>query len=131
MSSSQSTSKSQTNPGKEKHFSYHLAIKYKNMTLHSHTHLYNNLPTIEIEATLEEPVYSGNIALPLIKNFKMTYQCKFTTIKSTSGHTVDGKIEGKVTAKIHGLCSHRKAKDLAFEEAKKKIASYFQKQLNL
>jgi len=116
--------------GHEKHFSYHLTVKHKNETLHNHTYLYNNLPLIEIEATLEDPVYSGNCVWPLVKNFKMTYQCKFTTTKSPSGHTVNGQIEGEVTARIHGLCSRRKAKELAFEEAKKQIASYFQEQLN-
>jgi len=108
-----------------------VAIEYKNKTLHSHTHSYHNAPTIEIEATLEEPVYSGNNALPLVKNFMMTYHCGFTTVKSPSGHRVNGQIEGEVTAKVYGLCSHKKAKELASEEARKNIASYFQQQLNL
>jgi len=131
LSASQSASMDQSGPSQEKHFSYHLTIKYKNKILHNDTHLYNNLPPIEIEATLEEPVYSGNCVLPLVKTFKMTYQCEFITTKSSSGRTVEGTVEGEVTAKVHGLCSRRKAKELTFEEAKKQIVSYFQKQLNV
>ena len=131
LSTSQSSTKSQTNPGENKHFSYHLIVKHKLETLFRHTYMYDNLPPIEIEATQEAPVYSGNYVLPFVKNFKMTYQCEFTTTKSPSGHTVEGQLKGEVTAKVHGFCSRMKAKELAFEEAKKQIASYFQTQLNL
>jgi len=131
LSTSQSSSKSQVRSGQEESFSFHLTLKHKNETLLNHSHSYNGLPPIEIEATLADPVYSGNCVLPLAKNFKLAYQCEFTTTKSPSGHEVNGKIEGQVTATIHGLCSRKKAKELAFDEAKKQIASYFQKQLNL
>ena len=57
----------------------------------------------------------------------MTYLCKFTTVKSSSGHEVEGKIKGEVEGEIHGYCSCRKAKELAFAEAKKQITSYFKK----
>src|SRR5215469_4477062 len=126
LSVSQTTTKSDTYSGDEKHFSYHLTIKHTNQTLQSQTYSYNNLLPIEIEATLEDPVYSGNCILPLIKNFKMAYQCEFTTVGPSSEHKIKGKIQGEVTAVIHGLCSRRKAKELAFEEAKKQIISYFQ-----
>jgi hypothetical protein len=96
-------------------------------TLANSTHSYNNLPPIEIEAVLDEPIYSGNYVLPLVKNFKMTYLCKFTTTKSSSGHEVEGKIKGEVEGKIRGYCSRRKAKELVFAEAEKQITSYFQK----
>lgn len=126
----QSVSLSQIHPGGEKHFSYHLTIKYKGETVHSQTHTYNNLPPIEIEGTLEEPVYSGNDVWPLVKNFEMVYRGAFTTAKPPQGHTVEGTIKGKVTTEIYGFCSRRKARELAFEEAKKQMASYFKKQLN-
>src|SRR5215467_2672828 len=71
LTASQSATKGDTYSGAEKHFSYHLTIKHKNQTLQSQTFSYNNLLPIEIEATLDDPVYSGNCILPLIKNFKM------------------------------------------------------------
>ena len=131
LSTTQTAVIAQTNRGEEKHFSYHLALRHKNATLDEHLHSYNNLPPIEIEATLEEPFYSGNCSLPFTKNFRMTYLCKFTTVKSPTDRTVHGKIDGEVTAKIHGLCSRRKARELAFEEAKKQVVSYLQQQLDL
>ena len=127
MSSSHSSTLSQVKPGKEEHFSYHVTLKYSGETLDNYIHSYNNLPPTEIEAVLDEPLYSGNYVLPLVKNFKMTYLCKITTMKSLNGYKAEGKIEGEVEGRIHGLCSQRKAKELAVAEAKKQIASYFQK----
>jgi hypothetical protein len=131
LSASQTAVIAQTSRGEEKHFSYHLAIKHENEMVDNHSHSYNNLPPIEIEATLEEPVYSGNCTLPFMKNFRMTYLCTFTTVKSPTERLVHGKINGEVTARIHGLCSRRKARELAFEEAKRQVVSYLQQQLNL
>lgn len=118
------SNRGQSNVG-GKHFSFNLTIKHHNQKLDSLSHSYNSLPPLEIEATLEEPVYSGTTALPLVKNFTMTYQCKFTTLTSPNEQSVSGTIEGKVTAKIQGLCSRKKARELAFEEAKKQIITSF------
>jgi hypothetical protein len=131
LAATQTATMGQTTRGEEKHFSYHLAVKSQNETLGSYFHSYNNLPPIEVEATLEEPVYSGNYFLPFAKTFRMTYSCTFSTTTSPSEHAVNGKIQGEVTAKIRGLCSCRKARELAFEEAKKQVLSYLQNQLNL
>ena len=70
---SQTATMGQTTRGAENHFSYHLAVKSQNETLGSYFHSYNNLPPIEVEATLEEPVYSGNYLLPFAKTFRMTF----------------------------------------------------------
>lgn len=126
MTSSQSATKSQTNPGEEKRFSYHVVVNHKTQGVSGQMFHYDNLPPIEIEATLEDPVYSGNFVLPFVKNFEMTYQCEFTTTKSPSGHEVEGQIKGQVSAKIYGFCTRAKAKELAFEQATKQITSYFQ-----
>lgn len=130
LSASQSSTLSQMRPGGRKQFSYHLTMKYGNKTIGRQTHTYNNLPPIEMEATLEEPVYSGNDVLPLAKHFDMTYRFKLTTAKPPQEHTVAGEINGKVTATIYGFCSRRKARELAFKEAKEQITSYLQSQLN-
>ena len=117
ISASQSSSIRATHHGEEKSFSYQLTVKYQGETLTNLQHNYNDLPSIDIEATLAEPVYSGNYLLPIVKHFKMTYQCEFATTNATSTHTVQGKIEGKVVANIDGFCSRLKAKELALEEA--------------
>ncbi|MFA6715520.1 MAG: hypothetical protein WCS27_09090 [Victivallaceae bacterium] len=130
MSSTQSSQKNQTNMGKKKGFSYHLVVKYKSETILNYTHLYTGThPPIEIKANLAEPVYSGNYALPFVKNFQITYQCNFASVKSSQNQTIKGKVEGTVTARIRGFCSRIKAKELAMNEAKKRIKSYFQTQL--
>lgn len=126
MSTSQFTSKAQSGP---KELSYRLTIKHRDETLQNLSHSSNGRPPIDIEATLDEPVYSGNAGMPLVKNFKMKYQCTFKTPNPVDQQDVSGKIEGEVTAAIHGLCSRRKARELAFAEAKKQIMEYFQKQL--
>lgn len=130
LSSSHKSSMSRSYSGQEKRFSYHLTVRHKDEIVFSHTLQYGNLPEIEIEAILEEPIYTGNFLVPLYKDFKMTYLCNYNTLKSPSGHKVAGKIEGEVNAKIYGLCSRRKAKELAFEKAKEQIVSYLQEQLN-
>lgn len=127
--SNYTASKSQHNLGSEKRFSYVVKIKYEQETISSFTHNHDNLPQIEIEVILEKPIYSGNFAMPLIKNFRMTYRCAFSTTESPSGLMVNGSINGDITAKIQGICSRSKAKALAFEDAKKQIQSYLQKQL--
>ena len=130
LSASQSATIAQSYTGEESHFSYHLTVNYRNAPLYADMHSYNNdVSPIEIAATFDEPVYSGNSLLPLAKDFKMTYQCKFTSAKSPGGRNVHGQIGGEVKAQIYGLCSRRKARELAFSEARQEIISYFQKQL--
>ena len=67
---------SDVNPGPEKHFSYHAAVKYQDETFLIHN-VYERLPPLCIEAILEEPQYSGNLFLPFYKSFKTAYQCNF------------------------------------------------------
>lgn len=132
---SQTATTGQSHSGEKNHLSYHLVLRYKNETLDDLTYKNETLddlthssdhPPIEIEATLGEPVYSGNSALPLVKNFKMTYECPFKTVKSPGGNAVTGKIKGEVTVTIHGFCSRREARKMAFEEAKKEVNHYLQ-----
>lgn len=130
LSASQSATLGGTHHGDNERFSYGLTIKYKDQTIHSQTQSYNDLALVEIEATLEEPVYSGICALPLNKDFKLAYQCRFTTVRSPSERAINGRIEGEVAVVIQGICSRRKAKELAFEEARTQIIAYFQNQLN-
>lgn len=107
-----------------------MVVKYKSETIFKHTHIYDGMhPPIEIEAELQDPLYSGYYALPLFKDFQMTYRCDFSSVKSSQTSTIKGKVAGKITARIHGFCSRAKAKKLALKEAKKQIKSYFQTQL--
>lgn len=130
LSASQKVSLSEQYSGHQKHFSYDLTIQYKSQTLKRHSHAYDNQPPIEIKAVIEEPVYSGSYVWPLVKNFTMTYRCTFDTTNSQGGRKVAGKIEGEIKATVHGLCSQRKAKELAFGEAKNQIVTYLQTQLD-
>ncbi|GAB6091651.1 hypothetical protein [Spirochaeta dissipatitropha] len=123
LSTSQVATRYNTYPEQEQQFSYQLIVTQNNETLFDYTHIYNNQPPIQINGVLDEPIYSGNFVLPLVKNFRMTYQCEFNTTNSPDGHTVSGKIEGEVTAEIFGFCSRRKAKELAFEKVMKQMIS--------
>ena len=127
LSNNYSHTMSRVNPGREKHFSYNVTLKKGSEVIGNYQHSLENLPGVEIEAVLGEPIYSGNYALPFVKDFRMTYVCEFTTTKSAGGHEVEGQIKGEVEGKIHGFCSRKKAKGLAFAEAEKQIASFFQK----
>jgi hypothetical protein len=127
LSNSSSSIKRQINHGQEKNFSHIVNLQHNGRQIDTSTHFFNNLEPIKIEAILEEVVYSGNYYLPLVKNFKMTYQCTYRTVESANGHKVEGKITGEMKGRIQGFCSRRKAKELAFFEAKKQIMSYFDK----
>src|SRR6516165_8434505 len=63
LSSSQVAAMADKVVGGEKHFSYRLTLKCGDKTLDGHQHFDNDLPSIDIEATLDEPVYTGNCAL--------------------------------------------------------------------
>ena len=127
FSSSHSSSKSRVNIGQQEGFSYHVTLKCADQIIGDYMHTYNNLPPIEIEAVLDEPVYSGSYAVPLVKHIKMTYQCSYKTTRSSDGREVDGQIKGQVEGRIDGFCSRNYAKQLAFNQAKKQIATYLQK----
>ena len=127
LSNKYSHTKNHVNLGQEKHFSYHVTLKQGSEIIGNYQHSYDNLPQVEIEAVLDEPIYSGNYALPFVKNFKMTYLCNFTTMKSAGGHEIKGQIKGEVEGEIRGFCSRRKAKELAFEKAKKQMTDFCQK----
>jgi hypothetical protein len=127
LSNSQAATKSETNPGTDKHFNYFYNLKQKEKLLSVGLHSSADPHPLQIAATLEDPVYSGNWLMPFAKNFKMTYRCQYITVDSPNGHTVQGKIEGEVQAEIYGFCSQRKARALAFESAKKQIVDYLQK----
>jgi len=131
LSASQFASKSDINPGPEKHFSYTLTIKRGSQVLERSVHTWDNLPQMEIEAVIEEPVYSGSYSLPFVKSFTMTYRCTFDTTSSPTARKISGEIKGEVKATFHGLCTTGKAKELAFGEAKKQVASYLRQQLDM
>ena len=131
FSTSQFVIKRYENAGeKTKHFSYSVTVKHQNEIVFTHTQIHDNLPPIEVEVIINKPVYQGNFFMPLIKDFKMSYLGEYKTTDSPNGYGLNGEIKGDVTAKILGLCSRKKAKDLAFNEAKKQIESYFQSQFN-
>lgn len=130
ISSSNKLTKKLTTPGKETRFSYNLTIKHGNEIIASHCHIYDSLPPIEILAIISEPVYSGNYYWPLVKVFKMKYQCEFAGSKDPTGFIVAGNISGEVNARLNGFCSRNKAKALALEEARKQIIISLQNSLN-
>ncbi len=132
ISASQKASMSHSHASSEEEgaFSYHLTVKHGKDTLFEHTLTHDGMPPIEIKVVLDEPEYSGNYVAPLFKNFTMPYHCTFSTPDSKGNHEIDGKIDGEVNARIRGLCSRAKAKQLAFDYAKDQITEYLTKQLN-
>ncbi|MBI4881429.1 MAG: hypothetical protein HY812_17470 [Planctomycetes bacterium] len=78
--------------------------------------------------TMQEPCYSGNLVLPLYKSFTMNYECQVEGRARAGGDDVRGMISGEVKAKIYGLCSRQRAKEMAREEANREIRQYLLEQ---
>lgn len=105
-----------------KSFSFNLVLKNQDEILAQHLNVDGeSSPSVDIECRLEEILYSGNYRLPLYKTFKVKYKCEITTVKSVSNISANGTIEGDINARIIGLCSTKKVRDIIRKEITKSI----------
>ena len=117
----QSLYTSKKNIDTKESFSFNLAFKNQDKILAQLIYDDSKSSPISIECKLEEMVYSGNYRLPFYKVFKVKYKCDITTVKSDLDKNVEGKVEGDINAKIIGLCSTKKVKDVIIKEITKSV----------
>ena len=70
---------------------------------------------------------SGNTWLPFYKNARASYDFDYGT---RSGN-IEGDIQGEVTMRVSGICSHRKLVELMKKEIEKNINQYFEERLKV
>jgi hypothetical protein len=115
-------------PGDEdKTANYHFTVQYDGESLSDHILRHGAGPMLEVTATVDEPTVSGGMSQPFVKHFSMEVPCHFSSPDTPGQPRFKGNAKVVVKAKIHGLCSARKARELAFAEAKKTLGTYFRR----
>lgn len=104
------------NTDSKESYSFNLAFKYQDKIISQYAYDDGKSPRISIDCCLEEVNYSGNYRLPFFKTFKVKYKCSVTSVKSASGINPGGTVEGNIDARIIGLCSSKKVKDIILKE---------------
>jgi hypothetical protein len=89
-----------------------------------------NQELVPVIVKIEEYNFTGNYFMPFYKKFTTTYKCIFKTSDMstdnvfTGENQISGEVEGTVVLKIRGICSIKKAKDLAKEKAFNSMKDY-------
>lgn len=123
-------------------FSYHIIIKDKDKILYKQNVIAMDADNrINIIAEFKEVNYSGNYILPMFKKYNMKYYCKINAVGKQSKKidngldkikkiSIDAEVKGEIKAKVIGVCSVRKAKDIVYDNAIEYIKKYILNQLN-
>jgi hypothetical protein len=102
---------------------YRIEFEYNNKIIYTHNIIKDNQESIPVVVEIEEYNFTGNYYMPFFKKFTTTYKCTFKTSNMSSGNAftgenqIRGEVEGTVISEIKGICSIKKAKDLAIEKA--------------
>jgi hypothetical protein len=113
--------------GTDEGFSYNFSLLQGEEVLYAYNNSMDGSEPMEIKALLDAPVFTGNTAMPFVKDFKMEYICNFSTVKSPNDSNLSGSISGTVNARILGFCSRRAARQRALDSAIKHIQSEVEK----
>ena len=114
----------------EKKATYRIEFEYNDKNIDTHMIMNDNQELVPVIVKIEEYNFSGNYFMPFYKAFTTTYKCKFKTVNMntdnvfTEENQISGEIEGTVISEIKGICSIKKAKNLAIEEAISSMKSY-------
>jgi len=100
--------------------SFDVAINWKKSNHES----YNTSENI-IMVNLNKFHVSGNTWWPFHKNGTASYDFDY----STRSGNIKGDIQGKVTMRVSGICSHSKLVELMKKEIEKNINQYFEERL--
>lgn len=109
------------NIGSSESYSFNLTLKHQESILGIYTYEDGKTPKTSIECRIGDITYSGNYRLPFYKVFKVNYKCDTVTVESVSDVNVHGTVQGEINAKIIGLCSVRKVKEIVFNEITKSV----------
>jgi hypothetical protein len=115
-------------PGDEdKTANYHFVVQYGGETLSEHTCRHGNGPMLNVTAIMDEPKVTGAMGRPFLKQFSMEVPCHFASPKTAGQPSLKGDAKVVVKAKVYGLCTARKARQLALTEARKTLDAYFRR----
>ena len=110
--------------------SYKVEFEYNNKVIYTHIIMTDNEVPVPVIVKIEEYNFSGNYYMPFYKKFTTTYKCTFRTSNMSTDNTftgenqISGKVEGTAVSEIKGICSSKKAKELATEKAFNSIKDY-------
>ena len=109
---------------------YIVEFEYNNKNIYTHNIMNDNEELIPVIVKIEEYNFTGNYFMPFYKKFTTTYKCTFKTSNMstdnvfTKENQISGKVEGNVVSEIKGICSIKKAKDIAIEKAFNSVKDY-------
>ncbi|MCB2290883.1 hypothetical protein LGK97_14140 [Clostridium sp. CS001] len=109
---------------------YRIEFEYNNKNIYTHIIMNDNQELVSVIVKIEEYNFTGNYFMPFYKKFTTTYECTFKTSNMntdnifTEENQISGKIEGAVVSEIKGICSIKKAKNLAIEKAVNSMKAY-------
>ncbi|MDF2613961.1 MAG: hypothetical protein K0S71_1747 [Clostridia bacterium] len=110
--------------------SYRIEFEYNNEKIYTHTIMNDNEELVPVIVKIEEYHFNGNYFMPFFKKFTATYKCTFKTSNMSNNNVfteenqISGEVEGTVVSEIKGICSIKKAKDLAIEKAFSSMKDY-------
>jgi hypothetical protein len=110
--------------------SYKVEFEYNNKVIDTHIIMTDNEEPVPVIVKIEEYNLDGNYYMPFYKKFTITYKCTFRTSNMSDDNVfteesqISGKVEGTVVSEIKGICSSKKAKDLATEKAFNSMKDY-------
>jgi hypothetical protein len=109
---------------------YIVEFEYNNKNIYTHYIMNDNEELIPVIVKIEEYNFTGDYFMPFYKKFTTTYKCTFKTSNMstdnvfTKENQISGKVEGTVVSEIKGICSIKKAKDIAIEKAFNSVKDY-------
>lgn len=110
---------------------YRIEFEYNNKKIYTHIIMNNsNQELVPVIVKIEEYNFTGNYFMPFYKKFTTTYKCTFKTSNMstdsvfTQENQISGEVEGTVVSEIKGICSIKKAKNLAIEKAVNSMKNY-------
>lgn len=109
---------------------YNIEFEYNNEKIYKHMIMNGERELILVTVKIEEYNFTGNYFMPFFKKFTTTYRCDFKTSNMsldyvfTEENQISGEVEGTVVSEIKGICSIKKAKDLAIQKAFDSMKDY-------
>jgi hypothetical protein len=85
-------------------------------------------PVLDIDVDVL-PTISGSYKTPLYKSFTIEFSAPFESSTPDGMYSLQGDVAGLTRMKITGLCTSRKALELARDEIMKNIQDYLVEQL--
>lgn len=115
-----------TGPGPA--FSYDMTLSYDGEPISFAQGLAADKPVLDIDVNVL-PTFSGSYKTPLYKSFTVEFSAPFESSTPDGMYSVQGDVSGVTQMKIIGLCTSRKAQELARDEIVSNVEEYLKEQL--